>query len=698
MIFSKIAFGFFLLTAVSLSSDETDPPLSPSEFVVTLKDPSYVGGVLKTDKGGVITAPGLRIQAQSIEYTNKVENGIPVQRVVAEGDLMMEYQERAFVGRRLEFDLITKTGSLKEGKTFVDIWFLGGESIELKEDGSYVIYGGYITTCESQENTWEIKADRVKITNGDLLSAKDIRFRFVKIPLFWLPAFKSSLKFFRDPPIRYKLLWDKGLGPRLSMRYRIYSWEQFQAFFRFDYRITHGPGAALETDYHSLDERTVFLTKNYGAYDKSFPNEHGYNRFRFQGLFHTSSADQKTQFHAQWDRLSDDRMISDFKSEDFEINTQMRTYLTFSHQEDHIFGNFSVQPRINPFQSMNQELPYAIIGVRPFEIWKTGIISQNFISGSYLDYTYTNQLERFLQDRKSGRLETRNELYRPIGLGPVTLTPKLGMVAIYYSNSPDRDPIGQWIFHYGAEATTHLSRPFGNYKHLVQPYLNYDGWTRPQAAVNNYFVFDIEDGYARLDQLRVGIKNSLYNKTRPKFLPVVESDLYTYGFFGAQSFHQVIPKIYADLSFHFPRLAIQGGLAWNFQEHLLDYGNLLTLWTVNDRFALGAEFRHRSKFDWRKADHENFVVDFARSLSELLISPMSDRRNTLITKAHIRFSPRWNMHLESRYGWGRDNEPNYKDAKATLYTMITCSWQLRLTYEYTPNDPFRITYGLNVIH
>lgn len=265
----------------------------PQELVIDLKNPIFVQGVITTTEGGVIRGQGLRIQARKIEYTNKIENGIRIQKIVAEDDLMMEYSDRAFVGSRLEYDFITKTGVLYNGKTFVDIWFLGGDKIELQADGTFFISNAFVTTCEDQDNTWEINAKTVKITEDKLLSAKNIRFRFFKVPLFWLPSFKSNLKAFSDPPIRYKVVWDKGLGPRLTMRYRIYSWRDLNLFFRLDYRLKRGFGGALESEYTSPDHNTTFVTRSYGAHDKSFPDEKGPHRYRLQGLYHIQSKDER---------------------------------------------------------------------------------------------------------------------------------------------------------------------------------------------------------------------------------------------------------------------------------------------------------------------------------------------------------------------------------------------------------------------
>jgi hypothetical protein len=697
---------------------EVDPPLDhyvpealpapvelssqPENLTIDLKNPTFVQGVIVTEEGGVITAPGMRIQAQKIAYTNKIENGLRVQKIVAEGDLMMEYADRVFVGSKLEYDFISKTGILWDGKTFVDVWFLGGERIELKADGTFYIYSAFVTTSENQENAWEINASKVKITDDHLLSARNIRFQFFKVPLFWFPSFKSNLKVFSDPPIRYKVVWDKGIGPRLTMRYRLFSWRDLNLFFRLDYRLQKGFGGAFESEYFSPDKLTTFVTRSYGARDKSFPYERGPHRYRLQGLYHTQSRDGKTQAHLTYDKLSDTRMVGDFRSDDFEINTQKRTRLTVSHETPQTFAHFSLQPRINRFQSIDQELPLLSLGIRPFSIGSTGIISANYASAGFLDYVFANELRHEFEklhlssSTQSIRLETKNDLYRPFQWGPVRFTPQVGILGIFYSKSPEHHPIGQGIFTYGGQAHTHLWHTYSKFRHLIEPYFSYQGLTKPSEGLNDHFIFDINDGYFQLNQLRIGVRNALYLTRKSRFLPTFSADLYTYGYFGKRHFAQTFPKSYLTFDWNRPSFTLKSGICWNNEEQVWDFTNIGIDWTLSEDFAFGVEFRHRSKFDWRKGNHENFILDVARPIPELLDSPLSDGRDTLLTRFQIRLAPRWTCHIQTRHGWGRSFEPRYNAGKIDLYTMLTCSWRLRLSYERIPGDN-RFSGAVNLI-
>src|SRR3990167_8388005 len=215
---------FLSLLFISIQLGATEPS---NEIIVDLRNPTYKGGVLYTNEGGVIKNDDIRIQARTIQYIRRTEEGEPVHRIEAEGDLMIQYKGRAYVGSELEYDFQTKTGTIYEGKTFASIWYVGGDSIELHPDGSYKVSNAFITTCENKDSSWDFHAGKVNVIKNDLFEAKKVRFRFFKIPLLWLPSFKINLKKFREPVFRYTVNWDSGQGPRAGIRYQLYSWQDF---------------------------------------------------------------------------------------------------------------------------------------------------------------------------------------------------------------------------------------------------------------------------------------------------------------------------------------------------------------------------------------------------------------------------------------------------------------------------------------
>ncbi|MBI3236288.1 MAG: hypothetical protein HYZ48_01055 [Chlamydiales bacterium] len=83
----------------------------------------------------------------------------------------------------------------------------------------------------------------------------------------------------------------------------------------------------------------------------------------------------------------------------------------------------------------------------------------------------------------------------------------------------------------------------------------------------------------------------------------------------------------------------------------------------------------------RKGNHENFFVNIARSIEELIDSPMADGRDTLLSRFFFRLTPRMTCHVQTRHGWGRNDEPRYNAGKVDLLTMLTSNFRLKLSYE-----------------
>lgn len=678
-------FSFALLAPLN----GLEPLINKDSIEVHLKNPTYTMGVLTTDQGGIVTAEGIRVQAKSITYTNKTEEDQKIASIKAEGDLIVEYQGQFLIGSKLEYDFITQTGSISDGRAAYDIWFVGGDMIRLEKDGSLIIENAFLTTSENQKNTWDIQSKRLTLSKDHVLSASNIRLNLEHLPVLWLPSFKTNLGFVSDPGIRYRLLWDKGVGPRVTFRYKVFSIQDFNLFTRLDYRLEKGLGAALETEYYPKDQQTTFITRSYGAHDKVVYDEHGLKRYRLQGLLSHNSIDDRTKVHMTYDKFSDLKMISDFPSSDFEVNTQQRSRLLVTHQEDTVFGSLDLSPRLNRFESLNQKLPLFKAGIRPFSIGKSGILCENFVSAGYLDYVYARELllkYPVLHETHAARLETRNRLYRPFSLGPIHCTPTVGAIGIFYNNNPNNISVGQGVITYGGEVKAPFHKKFKEAHHTIEPYIDYQGLTHPKANLSDHYTFSIDDGLYEINSLRVGLRNILSFSNKSLFSPNLSLDLYTYGFFKEKTFTKSFPKEYLSFSWNAPTYSCEGTTCWNRQESVLDFSNFLTKFTISDDTAFIAEFRHRSRFDWRKANHENFLVDMARPIGELVVSPLSDGRNTFLGRLQVRLSPKWNCQFSSHYGWGRSSEPAYHSFKVDTTTLLSSKWQLKFSYTHTTND------------
>jgi len=674
----------------------------PLDIVVDLRNPTYQNGVVYTDEGGVVKAKDLRIQAHTIEYTRKKSDGKEIHRVEASGDLMIQYKGRVFTGEALEYDFLTGTGTVHNGKTFSGLWFISGERIELSADGSYHVENASITASENKESDWDLFAGQVDALKSDLFVAKNVSFRLYKVPTFWLPSFKLNLKkTSRDPVVRYFLNWDKSQGVRAGMRYQLYSWRDFALFGRVEYRWSTGWGGAIESEYDPPGSRASFVTRSYVGTDRLETAPNKQFRFRLQGVHHWRSEDGKTNTALSWDKYSDVRMPSDFKSEDFEVGTAKQTLFWAHHQARYAIVNFKARPRANAFESIKQDLPTFYLNTLPIALGPTGILSSFFLKASYLDFAYSDQLAttptlKPPSDYRSGRFEARERLYRPFYLGPITFTPNAGAIGILYTNSQTHDAKNMGLLAYGADLSARAQRSYSESKHVLEPYAGFLSLTKPTVSPDSHYIFTIMDGYNQINQIHGGIRSLLYPQAEMGKGPWFSADLYANAFVSDLTIPQFIPRMYLWLEWRLPSLYLSFHNAWNFQNSVLDFSNARCRWTISENIALSLEARYRSQYDWRKADHENFILDVTRSENELLSSPLSDQRLTLLSDLFIRLSPFWELHFQSHHGFLRKTETPYNEFQIDLFTWVASALKLRLSYSHTDKDD-RFSWQLYLI-
>ena len=658
---------------------------------VDLIDPIFQDGVLTTDKGGVIQADGLRIQARKICYDTE--------HVFAEQDLMIEYGCYLFVGKRMEYNFATRSGIVYDGRTGADPWFFGGDLIHLNSDGSYTFENGFATTSENYKTTWMLSTRWAHLKEGKFLTAKNLVLRVNNIPLFWLPSIRANVQTILDAPLRFTFRWGGSQGPRVGSIYEIYNGERWKVFTQLDYRWERGFGGGFETYYKSKNRCERFEMVNYIADDWTRFDQHKEKtRYRFRGSYANAMHQGKTTMLVSYDKLSDKDMATDYHDKGLKLDAAKPTELYLRRQEtDAIFSSIT-RVRINDFQTVKQELPTVSASLRPQPLGKTGIIAEGRLEASYLEFEYQDGKNE-ARDYNSPRVEMGGRLYRPYHFGCLNLTPEAGWVSIWYGNNPDHRDRWVNLGCFRGTAETPFYRFWGNKKHVITPYASLRVNTLPSTDPDKHFIFDITDGWYKLNTIRFGMTHNFYAKTlegciyRPLFI-----DLWANAFYDTKTIPQAVQKVYAKaVCTPWPRIRHTIGSAWDFQHNVVDHFNWQILWTASDNAAIALEYRHRSDFDWRKVDKNNFILDTFRSTAELEEIGLSDRRDTMLVHLFFRFHPNWALQFQSRAGWRRKDQPHYLEYEADLLGIIRSSWRIKFSYRHRENeDRFFINLSLGL--
>jgi len=295
----------------------------------------------------------------------------------------------------------------------------------------------------------------------------------------------------------------------------------------------------------------------------------------------------------------------------------------------------------------------------------------------------------------------REKIYRPLQAGPITITPLVGADGIFYSNSPTSHSKWFGVLVYGIKADTRGVRTFETFKHQIEPYIEYSGLSKPTVSPDHHYIFSIQDGLDKINQLQAGIKNIFFSKSRPGKESSFSADLYANAFFADLAIPQLVPYGYLNLNWNLPSVFIDWQNSWNFRENALQYSNARLKWTVNEHFAFSIEGRYRSRFDWRKGDHDSFILDVSRSQYELLRSPLSDRRITLLSNIFIRLNPFWECRIQTHHGFYRLHQSPYNEMMIDLVTWLNSALKLHFAYRYTdytkPNFPHHFSIDLELI-
>lgn len=685
---------FIAFAGIPLVSAETN---LTEGITVDLRSPEFSEGTLKTDCGGVVTAEGIRIQGRKILYTRKIADGQTSCKLEAEEDILIEYGDYLFIGKRLEYDFETRTGIIYEGKTAIEPWFFGGEQIFLHADGSYTIYNSFLTTSENCNMEWKLSADQTTLYPNHDLHSSNFKFKYYDFPLMWIPSLKVNLDYILDFPIRYSARWGGRQGPRVEFLYEIFSWKRWKTFLKFDYRLTRGPGFGFESYYKSEDHRETFESINYIARDSSLDNPNERTRYRFQGIYANSFFDEKVTFRLTYDKLSDKDMATDYNDSGLTLEYPGATALLVRRQSDSWIANLMTTVRLNNFQTMKQELPTIEVSWKPFNLGRTPFVSNQLFKISYLNFLYAKHIHHH-HDYDSSRIQYIQQLYRSYRISSLVLTPEIGGTAIYYGNLPEKND--RWlimgIFKLDAKAPFYKEHSF--FTHTLTPYARYECYTMPTSLPKEHYIFDIDDGLYELQMMRFGLQQTFYVKNQHNLLyRPLKIDLYANAFINSKTYSTPVPKIYGYIDFYStPWLKHTLDTAWDFEHGMLDHFNFRTACTFSPNAALTAEYRHRDAYDFRKADHTNFMIDAFKNPHRLAHSQMSDRRDTLLFDLFYRFHPLWALELQTRYGWNRMHQPNYTEFEIDLIGKPHAAWQVKFSYQHCENDRHRFTVYFNM--
>jgi len=182
--FRAIILTFLLLLPFSVFSKQGDFQLTgPVDITANSLEHNRENNTFIA-KGDVDLKEGTRsLRADYVLYNDNTKD------VTAEGNVIFWEEEDRVECDRLQINLDTKKGTLKNAKIFIKQgnFYIAGKDMEKVGESQYTMRKGEFTTCGWDKPAWKFTAEDVNITVEGYAKTKSAKFHILDFPVFYFP-------------------------------------------------------------------------------------------------------------------------------------------------------------------------------------------------------------------------------------------------------------------------------------------------------------------------------------------------------------------------------------------------------------------------------------------------------------------------------------------------------------------------------
>jgi LPS-assembly protein len=555
--FSAIALIFAVFLAFAASAQEE------SGFVVEALShylPGKVEGTIESDPAtGLYTGTnGVYVKYKNVTLTaDTAALNISTGDVDADGNVRIESDGQLWVGEHIHYNFETKmmrTEQFRTGKTPI---FAGGTGLSGNTSNHvYTAKGGFVTTDDSADPAYEVRASRIKIIPGKSVEMWNAVLYAEDVPVFYFPYFKRNIgphpnNFTATPG------YNSRYGGYLLSTYRWYLGSAVDGRIHLDYRAKRGIGVGPDASarlgkwgdfnlkyYYTHDDRPNSSTNSFPQYG-NIPE----NRQRFKFDWQATPA-TNLNLKALINYQSDPLVMHDFMAGDYSANPQPNTFIEANKYWDNWSLDALTTPRINSFFNQVERLPdVRLTGFRQQVLDSPVYYDSQSSVGWYRQFeTYTNGVYHNTNGfyaSSAARADTYHQFTLPWTFFHwLNVTPRVGGRVTYYSSEaftngqPNSDTYRE-VFNTGvgtsfkasqlwAGATNSMLQVNG-LRHIIEPSMNYVFVPDPSTPPGQLPQFDAEQpslmllpvtfpDYNNIDSIdtqnaiRFGLRNTLQTK------------------------------------------------------------------------------------------------------------------------------------------------------------------------------------------
>lgn len=691
-----------------------------------LKEPFWEEGSFQTRGGGVVWGENLRLQAQNIRLIEREGERL----IEAWGHVLLFYHERIITADLILFNTSKERGELHGALIALGLCYMGAPHMTLTPGGGIMAHDAWISTKvpdkSGWESQWQATSKELYLTKDNFLWAKNIQFRLFKVPLLYLPSYRSSLQKLLHNQLELRAQWLSPQKARASLSWKLYRDPLQEIGIMPSYFVGRGPGITLDyrltppyasPKYPSrLQARAQFLQEP--------PRLHPHQGKRWRIKSHYKQQISPTsELEGAYDRHSDRYFTRDLNYDAFDQQNEKKTYLRLrSKAIPSLLLQARLIEKVNPFQTVRRERPTLSVATLPYflQLLQLPLTLTSRHEASFLEYHFDSQSLEHLEEEPGYKREENYSCGRLLSTLHVSTHLKL--------------PLGQLVVDYQAQGQLRsASRQERAYtspnctKSLesISPEHQQTGWfasstrlrlqelffNRPSPLISRFqqcnhlhallfgeielrhstqsspdlhYLFDLRDVTPHTHLLRTGAKLFHYDGPWHAFLSYDVTSLVGQGAIKNEHlFHQLSLKIHPTDRVRLALKARAQPLA-----HGLDSLHASCKATLSKELALAFDYIERSSSSWRVNRHDLHLLEEYRCEEDLASSGAARASRLAICSIAYQPSPYWAARLDGMIGGGEDHFTRLGISFARLLTsgwqlkvsgsMGSCGWQLQL--------------------
>jgi LPS-assembly protein len=546
-LYGVLLWGALLAVAAAIDTDlPTEIPDGPLDIQapggVEYSNQTYIarGGVTGRFENVVIRADTMSVNPE----TGDLHAG---------GNILFKRDNVIWQGSDLNYNFINHEGLFGPSALYFEPAFLSVDHVERVSTNEYLLRGATFTTCPEDSPHIHARAKEARLVDEKYIKAKGVVFYVGKVPVFYVPYWRHKL---REGIFTFKMGMGSEWGAYALIKATLPVGQHLDYITDVNLYSKRGVGIGQGFSWEhpkAVGEFAAFYLKDQDPHARFNSPEIGADRYRFK-LEHLQNFTDTHYLNTKWNYLSDPAILEEFFKSEYRNNAQPENYASWVYGNSYIGSEAFVNKRLNDFYDNVDRLEYSAdlyrtrLGNTPFYLQ-----SENAVTHLERVYSNTNLVDNTYD---SVRIDSGNTLYLPQRYGFLSLVPRAGYRATYYSKTDVATGGGDELrqipgagVEVSFQATKILSereRWYGKgLRHKIEPYADYS-YENSSVATNRLLQFDDVDELMDENRLKMGLRNVLQTKRDGRLARFIDLDLYTYYLVEQNAAEQDFDLLYLD--------------------------------------------------------------------------------------------------------------------------------------------------------